>query len=122
MQHHAGQVIGRHLIALAEMADVGVLAKGAEKIAGTEEDGSGAPRPCQRCFLSEMGVKAGHFGPNTGSANAQLAGETIRMAFPRAQTAIFQQVKALFHSGQQQPFPVKLQIGWFVMTVFHSIP
>jgi len=73
MEHHGGEAVGVHFLALPQMTDREILAEGTEKIAGTEEDRSGAGRPHQRGFFAEVGMKTGHAGSGAGPADTQLA-------------------------------------------------
>jgi len=120
-QHHGGQALGFHLLALSQMADLEILAEGTAEIAGTEENRSGTGRPDQRGFFAEMGMKARHSGPRACPADALFAGKTIHMARPRTEAAVLQQFQGLLSPGRQQSLPVKLEIGRLAAVCLHGI-
>jgi hypothetical protein len=99
-------------MALHQVAEIEILAKGAEKIAGTEEDRAGAARSHQRRFFPEMGVQARHDGFSSRPAETLFPGKPVHPTIPWAQDTAFQEPHGPTRAFLKLSFPVQFQIGW----------
>ena len=98
-----------------------VLAEGTRKVAGAEEDRSGADGSHQWRFFTEVGMKSGHSGPDAGPAKSRFPAEPVHAALPGAQSAVFQQIHGLTNPCRQLSFREKLQIGGFSVLYSHRL-
>ena len=86
-QHDLAQTLVAEERAVAAMADLPVLAIGAQEIAVAEEDRAGAVAAHQRRLLPEMRVGRGHLNARGGSAHARFALQPVDSAPSRTELA-----------------------------------
>ncbi len=88
-----------------------VLAEHAGQIAAREEDGARTPATHQGRLLTEMRTGTLDAGELTGAADAQLAGQAIDPALPRAQVALTQPVAGARSAPLQFPRTMQSEIS-----------
>jgi hypothetical protein len=96
---------------LHQVADIEILAEGAEEIAGTKEDRARAARSNQRRFFPKMGMQARNDGFSSRPTETRFPGKPVHTAIPWAQDTAFQKPHGPIHSFLKLPFPVQFQIG-----------
>jgi hypothetical protein len=97
-QHHLGQLLGRHLLALSQLADFVVLAINAPQIAAGEKDRARALPAAKRRLFPMMRTMAGHEGLGSHEAEAEVAFNSINRAMAGTDMATSQPLSRLFHT------------------------
>jgi len=101
------------ILAFVPVADVMVLAKAAEKVAGTQEDGPGPVSSHQGRFFSKMGAVTGDPGLSADPAKALFVLEPVDTALPGAETAGRKESQGSVRPFYQFAVPMELHIGGF---------
>jgi hypothetical protein len=87
LEHHGCNLFRFNIYTLFQVADIIVLAKTAEEIAGADENGARTMSSHQRRFLTKMGIIAGNSSLPPGFAVTQLAFQAVHLALARTEAA-----------------------------------